>query len=187
MWKPSDIQPDLFSIDLRKEDSSAVGRHPMRSQNRLANLRDRTAIFLTLVMVLLPRWTAAAQNVQIYVSSKAGDRLTAKPELRFEQPTGPESTDFQIDDTVAFQKMDGFGASLLEAGLIVLNDLAPAEQEAVLRALFDPKEGAGFSAMKTVLASTDFMSAGPFYTYALDIGKLFPQHRSGRNSCFWKA
>jgi glucosylceramidase len=48
---------------------------------------------------------------------------------------------------------------------MVLNDLAPADQESVLRALFNPKEGAGFTAMKTVLASTDFMSAGPFYTY----------------------
>jgi glucosylceramidase len=46
-----------------------------------------------------------------------------------------------------------------------LNRLAPADQESVLRALFDAKEGAGFTAMKTVLASTDFMSAGPFYTY----------------------
>src|SRR6185312_14028311 len=101
-----------------------------------------------------------------------------KPELRFERPTGPESTGFQIDDTVAFQKMDGFGASLLEAGLIVLNDLAPAEQEADLRALFDPKEGAGFSAMKTVLASTDFMSAGPFYTYAPVPGDVEMKHFS---------
>jgi glucosylceramidase len=37
--------------------------------------------------------------------------------------------------------------------------------ESVLRALFDPDKGAGFSAMKTVIASTDFMSAGPFYSY----------------------
>jgi len=108
---------------------------------------------------------AAAQDVQIYVSSKAGDRFTSKPELHFEQRTGSGSTGFEIDDSVAFQRMDGFGASMLEAGLIILNDLPPADQESVLRALFDPKEGAGFTAMKTVLASTDFMSAGPFYTY----------------------
>jgi glucosylceramidase len=178
MWKPSAMQPDLFSIDVCKESDSALERTAMQSHNRLANFRDRAAIFLPLLMVLLTGWTAAAQNVQIYVSSKAGDRLTARPELRFEQPTGPESTGFQIDDTVAFQKMDGFGASLLEAGLMVLNDLSPAEQEAVLRALFDPKEGAGFSAMKTVLASTDFMSAGPFYSYAAVPGDVEMKHFS---------
>ena len=49
--------------------------------------------------------------------------------------------------------------------MISLNSLEPAEQEMVLSALFDPVRGAGFSAMKTVIAATDFMSAGPFYSY----------------------
>src|SRR5437773_212815 len=137
----------------------------MRNQNPSAVLGNRTAFLLQAVIVLLTCLPAAAQDVQIYVSSKAGDRFTSKPELHFEQRTGSGSTGFEIDDSVAFQRMDGFGASMLEAGLIILNDLPPADQESVLRALFDPKEGAGFTAMKTVLASTDFMSAGPFYTY----------------------
>src|SRR6266581_642184 len=137
----------------------------MRNQNPLAVLGNRTAFLLQAVIVLLTCLPAAAQDVQIYVSSKAGDRFTSKPDLHFEQRTGSGSTGFEIDDSVAFQRMDGFGASMLEAGLIILNDLPPADQESVLRALFDPKEGAGFTAMKTVLASTDFMSAGPFYTY----------------------
>ena len=136
----------------------------MRQKNGLAFLTNHVAILLT-AFVLLAASTARAQNVQVYVSSKAGDRLASKPEVRFEQRASSGSASFKIDDSVAFQKMDGFGASMLEAGLMVINELAPAEQEAVLRALFDPKDGAGFSAMKTVLASTDFMTAGPFYTY----------------------
>src|SRR5262245_205899 len=165
-WKRSVMRPDLFSIDVQKADYSELERTLMRSQNRTAVLRSGAAIWLQAVIVLITCWTATAQNVQVYVSSKAGDRLTANPVVRFEQPTSSGSMGFQIDDSITFQKMDGFGASLLEAGLIAINDLEPTEQEAVLRALFDPKEGAGFSAMKTVLASTDFMSAGPFYTYA---------------------
>src|SRR5215470_5518080 len=113
----------------------------MRNQNRTAVVGNRAAILLQAVIVFLTCWRAAAQSVQIYVSSKAGDRLSAKPELRFEQGTG--SADFRIDDSIAFQNIDGFGASLLEAGLIVLNDLAPPDQESVLRASFDPKDGAG--------------------------------------------
>src|SRR5215467_12457286 len=137
----------------------------MRNRNRTAVVGNRAAILLQAVIVFVTCWPAAAQNVQVYVSSKAGDRLAAKPQLRFEPGSGSGSSGFEIDDGIVFQKMDGFGASLLESGLIVLNDLAPADQESVLRALFDPGEGAGFSAMKTVLASTDFMSAGPFYSY----------------------
>src|SRR5215467_2261684 len=161
--KRSTVRLDLFGSDVQKADYSETGRAPMRNQNRPAVLGSRAAILLQTAVFVVTCWPVAAQNVQLYVSSKAGDRLSAKPELRFEQGTG--SADFRIDDSIVFQKIDGFGASLLEAGLIVLNDLAPADQESVLRALFDVKEGAGFTAMKTVLASTDFMSAGPFYSY----------------------
>jgi glucosylceramidase len=106
-----------------------------------------------------------AQDVQRFVSSKAGDRITPKPALRFEPDRDPSTVKFEIDEDVTYQKIDGFGASFLEAGLICLNSLPPGERESVLRALFDPDKGAGFSAMKTVIASTDFMSAGPFYSY----------------------
>src|SRR5581483_3227889 len=89
----------------------------------------------------------------------------AKPAAQFQPGVHPQGQSFEIRDQVHYQKMAGFGASFLEAGLICINDLPPREQENLLQALFDPKAGAGFSAMKTVIASTDFMSAGPFYSY----------------------
>jgi glucosylceramidase len=120
----------------------------------------------------------AAQEIRLYVSSQAGDRLTAQPALHFEQQASPKAATFEIDDKLAYQKIDGFGASLLEAGLMCINNLPPEEQDKLLRALFDPKEGAGFSAMKTVIASTDFMSAGPFYSYDPVPGDLELAHFS---------
>lgn len=108
---------------------------------------------------------ALAQEVKVYVSSKAGDRLAAKPALHFEKAAAGKAVKVELNDAVTLQKMDGFGASFLEAGLICINALPPAEQEKVLAALFDPERGAGYTAMKTVLAGTDFMSAGPWYTY----------------------
>src|ERR1700678_244466 len=114
-------------------------------------------------------WTSCgfsvAQDVQTFVSSQAGDRMTPKSVLHFQQDQDPSLANFEIDDGITYQKMDGFGASFLEAGLICLNSLPDSERQSVLRALFDPEKGAGFSAMKTVIASTDFMSAGPFYSY----------------------
>jgi len=117
------------------------------------------------VFLLMSCVATVAQDVQTFVSSKAGDRITPKPILRFQQDRDPTAANFEIDDLVAYQKIEGFGASFLEAGLICLNSLPQSERESVLRALFDPDKGAGFSAMKTVIASTDFMSAGPFYSY----------------------
>ena len=118
----------------------------------------RALLLISSTVLWLP-----AQTVQTYVTSKAGDRIAAKPGVTFQAQSSAPG--FRIDENTRDQEMVGFGASLLEAGLVALNNLPAPQQEEVMRALFDPKQGAGFSAMKTVLAGTDFMSAGPWYTY----------------------
>jgi glucosylceramidase len=117
-----------------------------------------------IVLTLLP-CGVSAQSIKLYVSSKAGDRITAKPDLQFSETQADTGAAFEINDGLKYQKMDGFGASFMEAGIMTLNTLPVEKQEEVLRALFDAKEGAGFTAMKTPLAGTDFQSAGPWFTY----------------------
>ena len=106
------------------------------------------------------------QTVKLHVSSNGGDRLTAKPDAQFtDGKSGGAGTVFQVNDALKFQKIAGFGASIMEGGLIVLNTLPADKQEEVLKALFDAKDGAGYTAMKTPLGGTDFQSAGPWFTY----------------------
>jgi len=115
---------------------------------------------------------ASAQEVRVYVTSQSGDRLAAKPALQF-GPAAGGGVSFSIDEKVRDQEIVGFGASFLESGAICLNSLETAQQEEVLRALFDPEKGAGFTAMKTDIAGSDEMPAGPFYSYndkAGDVG-----------------
>src|SRR5215470_353687 len=121
---------------------------------------------------------ANAQTARVYVSSEAGDRLAAKPEVRFTDKKPPAGPTFEINEAVRFQKIDGFGASFMEAGLMTLNTLPRDQQEEVLRALFDPNDGAGFTAMKTPLAGTDFQSAGPWFTYDDTPGDVELKHFS---------
>src|SRR5215471_18284445 len=129
-------------------------------------LPKRLAAAGLMVMFLCAVGTSAdAQTVRLYVSSQAGDRLAAKQPAHFTDTKPGDGAIFAIDDTVRFQKIDGFGASFMEAGLITLNTLPADKQEEVLRALFDVNEGAGFTAMKTPLAGTDFQSAGPWFSY----------------------
>ena len=108
----------------------------------------------------------AAQEVRVVVSSSAGDRLKEQPALRFRTGGAGALPAISVDDSRTFQKMDGFGATFNEAGLISLNQLPPADQERVLKSLFDPAEGAGYTLMKSPLAGCDFASAGPMYSYA---------------------
>ncbi len=138
-----------------------LGKHNHLSR-RFLRIRLPLAIMF---LVLGSQARVNAQVVKIVVSSQAGDRLSSKPDLHFDNKAGAKTPTFAINEDVKFQKIDGFGASLLESGLICINTLPADKQEEVLRALFDPKQGAGFSAMKTVIGATDFQSAGPFFTY----------------------
>ena len=120
---------------------------------------------IVIALFFLSASTFSGQTAKVYVSSKAGDRIATKPDLQFSDAQPANGATFQINDAVTFQKIDGFGASIMEAGIMTLNTLPPDKQEEVLRALFDAKDGAGYTAMKTPLAGTDFQSAGPWFTY----------------------
>jgi len=115
-------------------------------------------------LLILVALAASAQEARLYVTSQAGDRIASKLAVSFTN-SPPGGAVLRIDDTVRDQEIIGFGASLLEAGMICLHSLDSTHQEEVLRALFDPEQGAGFTAMKTVIGATDFQSAGPYYTY----------------------
>ena len=107
----------------------------------------------------------AANQVTVFVSSLAGDRLTRKPDLLFVPAATSLISDIKIDETIKYQKMEGFGATFNEAGMICLNSLDNSSRENVLRSLFDPADGAGYTLMKSPIAACDFASAGSWYSY----------------------
>ena len=141
-------------------------------------MREALAWLLVTLAANVCLGSARAQEVKVVVSSQAGDRLAVKPPAHFEARGKSGVPAYHIETGVMLQRMVGFGASFLEAGMLCLNDLPPANQEAVFRSLFDPVEGAGLSAMKTPVAGTDFMSAGPYYTYDDAPGDVEMKHFS---------
>jgi glucosylceramidase len=104
-------------------------------------------------------------QISVYVSSQDGDRLTQKADGQFTEDKESSLPVINIDENIRFQKIDGFGASFNEAGMICLNALDPEKKEEVLKRLFSTESGAGFSAMKSPLGACDFASAGSWYTY----------------------
>ena len=73
--------------------------------------------------------------------------------------------EIKIDEGTSFQKIEGFGATFNEAGMVCLNSLNEATKDSVLKMLFDPESGAGYTLMKSPVAACDYASAGPWYTY----------------------
>lgn len=107
-----------------------------------------------LVAVSTPAQAVTA--VHNWQTSLAGDRLTAKPDLSF-APSSATPT-IEVDPTVQYQAIDGFGGAFNEAGWAVLNrsNVTAAQRNAVLDALFSPTTGAGFSLTRTAMGSNDF-------------------------------
>jgi glucosylceramidase len=103
--------------------------------------------------------------ISVYSSSQDGDRLTRKSDVPFASDKESSLPVINIDEGTRFQEIEGFGATFNEAGMICLNFLKPETQDSVLRTLFSPDSGAGYTLMKSPISACDFASAGPWYTY----------------------
>jgi glucosylceramidase len=162
----------------RVPDRSRFEPEPTSERGGMLHPKQAVRGLLLIVNLFSFHKIVCGQQVTVYLSSKAGDRLARKNPLNFEVKAPGAMPTFQIEATQKYQTVVGFGASFLEAGLLCINSLPPEDQEAVLRALFDPESGAGFSAMKTTVAGTDFMAAGPWYTYDESPGDVELKHFS---------
>lgn len=105
------------------------------------------------------------QSISVFSSSLDGDRLTKKEDISFKSSSEIAAFVINVDEATKFQKIDGFGATFNEAGMICLNSLPDSAKEKVLQQLFDPQKGAGYTLMKSPIAACDFASAGGWYTY----------------------
>lgn len=104
--------------------------------------------------------------VKIYTSSRAGDRLKRVSDKQFtSNKNSALSPIITVDENTVFQKIEGFGATFNEAGMICIRSLSPKAQKQLFRSLFDSVQGAGYTLMKSPIAACDFASAGPWYSY----------------------
>jgi glucosylceramidase len=75
-----------------------------------------------------------------------------------------EYVTIDVDQTVTFQEMDGFGASLTESSAhLICNVLTEQQRQALMMDLFDPNTGIGLSYLRQPMGSSDFRLAD--YTY----------------------
>ncbi len=153
-------------------------RSSCSSRGGIARRAGVLQAILVAVCLVSGNLRAGDPRIDLYVSSKGGDRLTRRPPPAMAPGEPQTHASFTIDEMTRYQTIVGFGASFLEAGMICLNALPAERQDEVMQALFDPEHGAGFSAMKTPLAGTDFMSAGPWYTYDDTPGDVTMAHFS---------
>ena len=122
-------------------------------------------LVVSILIVIVQCQRSKSPDITVYSSSKDGDRLTKKAHSFFTSDKESSLSVIKIDEGTHFQKIDGFGATFNEAGMICLNSLDTETQDSVLKMLFNSSSGAGYTLMKSPITACDFASAGPWYTY----------------------
>ena len=104
------------------------------------------------------------EGVQRVVSSAAGLRLMPQPAVEWRHGSCPSAASVEVLHNERRQTMEGFGASMTEAGAMNLNSLPEAAQSELLELLFG-SSGARLTALKTTMLCNDFSTQAPWSTY----------------------
>ncbi len=102
--------------------------------------------------------------VQVYVTTGDRERLLQRDnDLHFREQAGSKVY-IEVDSTVRYQAMVGFGAAMTDATAAVLNGQKPRQRNALLRELFGPAPGLNLSFVRVPIGGSDFSP----YHYTLD-------------------
>ena len=126
--------------------------HPMR----------RLFVSLLAVLALTASPAAASHAPRAWMTT--GDQanlLTEQPRSAIAPPVAGAPT-ITVDPSTAYQRMEGFGASITDSSATLL--AASPQRHAIMRDLFDPRHGIGLSYLRQPIGASDFV-AGPHYTY----------------------
>jgi glucosylceramidase len=107
---------------------------------------------------------ASSTRIDIVESSEdLRESLQEKPPLHF-APSREAGPTIEVDDSVKYQQIGGFGASLTDSSAwLISQKLTPRQRHEFLQMLFDPKKGIGLSMLRQPMGASDF--ALKDYTY----------------------
>ena len=153
------------SLSLWKRALSVLHLRETRGGGLLLLTRFSLAAGLSpLLMAMLPvsRAQKAAssnepQRIEVVESSEElHETLQEKPALTFGAARTPNLT-ITVKDTVNYQQIDGFGASLTDSSAWLLwNKLTEVQRKEAIEMLFSPTKGIGLSVLRQPMGSSDF-------------------------------
>ena len=98
-----------------------------------------------------------AKEVMAYVTTADKSRLFDSEGLELRKPGSMAVNLVTLDSTVTFQTVDGFGPALTGSSCYNLRAvMEPSARMALLKEIFDPKDGLGFSMVRVTIGSSDF-------------------------------
>lgn len=91
-----------------------------------------------------------------WVSTTNTDRWVTHKDVKVSPDDGTVAYAVTVNLKTTYQTIDGFGGCFNEKGWIALQQLSAADRNAVIKSLFDPQEGCGFSICRMPIGASDF-------------------------------
>ena len=109
---------------------------------------------------------SARPGPAVHVWQTTPDLVSALSRQADVRPAAGGPADVMFDDTIAMQRIDGFGAAFTDTSAsLIWGALAKADRDALIAQLFSPQLGIGLSFMRVPMASSDFTECGCTYSY----------------------
>jgi glucosylceramidase len=107
--------------------------------------------------------SSRAQTVQVLETRGDGSVRLAHGQIEFStRPQVARAFTISVDETIRFQKMDGFGASLTDSSAALLMQMPQAQREALMHRLFDPTGPLGITLLRQPIGASDFSAHGDY-------------------------
>ncbi|MFF7164235.1 discoidin domain-containing protein [Streptomyces sp. NPDC008086] len=146
--------------------------------------------FLTTAIGVAAAWTQVSGNavaapqreevthdnsVSVWLTDVSADRWVARQSaVRFETRRTANPLTIKIDDSVKYQRVQGFGAAMTDSSAWLIDKLAEAERAKLMQKLFHPSKGIGLSLLRSPMGATDFNASGNYSYDDMPAGQTDP-------------
>lgn len=113
-----------------------------------------------------PTTLVAAGGPAVQIVETTADRgmlLQSRPSVAFKTGGASAGPTIAVNESVKYQQMDGFGASLTDSSAwLVANKLTAAQQNSLWQSLFSSTAGIGISFLRQPMGASDFSESGNY-------------------------
>lgn len=110
-----------------------------------------------------PKKATPGNFVQVWLTDvSANNWVAGQSDVLFKTEKTANPLTIKIDDSVKYQKVQGFGAAMTDSSAWLIDKLSNAERTQLMKRLFDPSEGIGLSLLRSPMGATDFNASGNY-------------------------
>ena len=123
---------------------------------------------LTYITLAAPMHTPAATSigtVDVWLTTGDETHKLQHQTVDFIPGSGSNPRQIQVNESITYQQMDGFGAALTDSSAWLISNMLNATQAySLMNELFSPSEGIGTSYVRLPMGASDFVTSA-HYTY----------------------